>query len=89
MNMVARKDLLAKSNKKIVLKCGASSIILEKDGTIELRGVKIKLKGRASVMTKSVKIESEATGKNVVKGAMTDLVASGIAKIKGALVKIN
>jgi type VI secretion system secreted protein VgrG len=54
--------------------CGASSITLKKDGTIEIKGINIKINGAATVAVDSAKIDS---------------VAAAVHTIKGALVKIN
>ena len=59
---------------EIKLICGASSITLKNDGTIEIVGVNIKVNGSAKVAT---------------SGAMIDSAASGIQSISGGLVKIN
>ncbi len=70
----ASADVLVKAAEKITLECGASSITLKKDGTIEIKGKDIKISGSASV---------------AVDGAKIDSVASAVHTIKGNPVKIN
>ena len=67
-------DRVPLNNRKITLQTGASKIVMKKDGTIQISGVNIEIKG-------SAKIKAE--------GAMINIEASGINTIKGSLVKIN
>ena len=84
--------------------CGASSITMKKDGTIEIVGKDIKINGSSSVAVDSAKIDSVATAGHTLKGAdvkingsasvavdsaKIDSVATGVHTIKGAMVKIN
>jgi type VI secretion system secreted protein VgrG len=84
--------------------CGASSITMKKDGTIEIVGKDIKINGSSSVAVDSAKIDSVATAGHKLKGAdvkingsasvavdsaKIDSVATGVHTIKGAMVKIN
>ena len=81
---------------EIKMICGASSITMKKDGTIEIVGVNIKVNGTM--------IDSVASAAHTIKGAMVKVngsatvavdaplinsVASGVHTIQGALVKIN
>jgi len=89
---------------EIKLICGASSITMKKDGTIEIVGVNIKVNGSASIAVDSAKIDSVASAAHTIKGTMVKVngsanvavdapiinsVASGIHTIKGAMVKVN
>jgi type VI secretion system secreted protein VgrG len=68
------KKLVIDAGDQITLKTGAAQIVMKKDGTIEIKGVDITIKGQAKLTNQSVLITSEA---------------SGIHTIKGSLVKIN
>lgn len=67
-------DILINAKTEIKLQCGASSLSLKEDGTIEIKGLNIKINGSAGVAVDSAKIDS---------------VASAIHTIKGSMVKIN
>ncbi len=77
------------TNKQIELKVGQSSILMKKDGTIQIKGMKILIEGTTSVDIKGMNITSDAKVNNTMKGAMTTVEAKGINTVKGALVKIN
>ena len=90
---------------KITLLCGASAIVLEKDGTITINGKTISIGGTSDVEvfapTTSIGGQKEASmsvGSNSYKcdpagvttsGAMVTASAQGVHNITGALVKIN
>lgn len=89
---------------QIEIKCGQSSIVLKKDGTITLKGKDITLDATSKVEVKGANITSEAKSnhkvaglnvaseakvKNEVKGTMVNLDATGIAGVKGSLVKVG
>ncbi len=74
---------------QIVLQTGSASITMKKDGTIDIKGMKITIEGTQKIEEKAAQIKSEAQMKNEMKGAMVTVEASGINTIKGALVKIN
>jgi type VI secretion system secreted protein VgrG len=89
---------------EIKMVCGASSITMKKDGTIEITGVNIKINGSATIEERSARIGSAATGDNTiagarvevsgsasvrVTGALIDSEAAGANTVKGALVKLN
>ncbi len=60
----AEKVLQQSSEDKIEIKCGSSSIVLKKDGTIELKGSKIVLEGKSSISVKSsgsVSVQGQST----------------------------
>lgn len=67
-------NILINAKSEIKLQCGASSVSLKEDGTIEIKGLNIKINGTASVAVDSAKIDS---------------VAAAIHTIKGSMVKIN
>ncbi|MDR5759995.1 type VI secretion system tip protein TssI/VgrG [Caballeronia sp. LZ035] len=73
-------DLLVTSTTKITLQCGASSITMNKDGTITISGVKITSTGSTShaisgsaVTFDGSTITSSATGEHTVQGAKLKL----------------
>jgi type VI secretion system secreted protein VgrG len=68
------KKILIDAGDEITIQTGASKIVMKKDGTIEISGVQITVKGSATLENKAPMITSEA---------------SGIHTIKGSLVKIN
>ena len=81
---------------QITLECGAAKIVLKKDGTIEISGKDVKLKGTASTAIDATKVDVKGTQvavkgtKTAVEGSGTlDLTASGIASLKGSLTKIG
>jgi type VI secretion system secreted protein VgrG len=54
-------EILISSDKEITLKCGSSSIVMKKDGTITIKGKDITIKG-------SGKISAKASGNMTLKG---------------------
>ncbi|MCI0464063.1 MAG: type VI secretion system tip protein VgrG [Gemmataceae bacterium] len=69
----ASANVLIKAATEIKLECGASSITLKSDGTIEIKGVNIKTNGTASVAVDSAKIDSVATATHTIKGLMVKI----------------
>jgi len=61
--------VLIKAAEQIMLQCGSSSMLLKKDGTIEIKGMTVKITGSTSVAVEGAKIDSNASGVNTVKGA--------------------
>jgi type VI secretion system secreted protein VgrG len=68
------KKILIDAGDEITIQTGSSKIVMKKDGTIEISGVQITVKGSATLKNEAPMINSEA---------------SGIHTIKGSLVKIN
>jgi type VI secretion system secreted protein VgrG len=73
-------DVLLTSTTQIRLQCGASSITMKQDGSIEVRGVKVASVGSAShaisgstVTVDGSTITSSATGEHTVQGARLKL----------------
>lgn len=75
--------------KQIELKVGQASILMKKDGTIEIKGTKILIDAKMKVDIKGKMITSEAEIMNTTKGKLVTLEASALNTIKGGLVKIN
>ena len=82
---------------QIELKTGASSILLKKDGTIEIKGMKVGVEGTASVGVKgkaSVDIAggivtSKADTVNTVKGNIVLSEGKASNTVKGGMVMLN
>jgi len=68
---------------EISLACGAASITLKSDGSIDIQGAK-----KAAMGTPGTSFTAEPSGATV-SGAKVSATAIGIHEIKGALVKIN
>ena len=95
---VATKVMKLESKEKIVLLSGESSITLDKDGTITIKGKEIIIDGSTSVLTTSagtntVHADADATleGKNVGVGADTkvNIEGSSTVNIEGGTVTVN
>ena len=90
---------------QIELKCGQSSLILKKDGTITLKGKRIKMSGSTNIMLNGKDIVMKAQSKAVINGSQVAVNAktkatfggkaavaidsSGVLSAKGTLVKIG
>jgi len=90
------KRYVLEAGDEITLKTGSSQLVMKKDGTILLKGVKIKIDGANSITEKAgQKLEAQALQVSVkgtkveVQGTMLDLKASAIATLKGSLTKIG
>jgi type VI secretion system secreted protein VgrG len=71
------------SGDEISLSCGASSIVLKKDGTVEIQGVQVKISGSGTIDVKAGgKMGLQANG-------MMQAQSTGIMMLQGSLVKIN
>jgi type VI secretion system secreted protein VgrG len=84
------------ADEQIKLVCGAASIVLKADGTIEITGATLALSGtqQASVDSAQTAITgtqvSVSGTKTAVQGSGTlDLSSSGVATLKGSLTKIG
>lgn len=73
---------LEATDEQIEFKCGQSSMVLKKDGTIEIKGKDVKISGTNN-------IEIKATAKLDNAGATISSAASTMHEIKGTPVKIN
>ena len=81
---------------QITLECGLAKIVMKKDGTVEISGKDVKLKGTmkatvdaAQTAISGTQIDVKGT-KTAVQGSGTlDLASSGIASLKGSLTKIG
>jgi type VI secretion system secreted protein VgrG len=103
INVGAAFELIATD--KITLTTGQSSLVMNQDGTIELKGMTITVKGTAGVTVQvsstSVKLDPaqlklaatmvgiNGSAQTQVEGAMVEVSASGIAKISGAMIMIG
>jgi type VI secretion system secreted protein VgrG len=84
------------ADEQIKLVCGAASIVLKADGTVEISGTTLSLSGtqKASVDSAQTAISGtqvSLTGtKTAIQGSGTlDLSSGGIASLKGSLTKIG
>lgn len=85
-----------KAGDQITLEVGQAKIVMKSDGTIEMTGMQIKIKGNSKVEIDGT--QTAITGQQLdVKGTKTavegsgmlDLASSGIASLKGSLTKIG
>ena len=98
------KNYVLEAGDQITLKTGSSELVMKKDGTILIKGMKITLDGSQSVTVKGgtkIEVKSGATleikgiqvavkgTKTEVQGTLLDLKADAIASLKGALTKIG
>jgi type VI secretion system secreted protein VgrG len=99
------KKLDMDAGDEITLKTGQSKIVMKKDGTIEISGMKItvdskqfiKLKATQEINLKSslnlkaegTLVDVKASAKMSLKAALLDLSANAMAKLKGALTMIG
>ena len=89
---------------QIEIKCGQSSLVMKKDGTITLKGKDISLQGIGDIKVNGKNITSEAkmnykvAGLNVasdakamnqIKGPMAKMEAKGVAIVKGPVTKVG
>ncbi|MBK8977502.1 MAG: type VI secretion system tip protein VgrG [Planctomycetes bacterium] len=77
------------AGQEIVFKCGAASLTMKADGTIQLKGVQVTVEGAATLTAKSggqTKVEGMMTQ---VKGVMLDLKGDGLATLKGGITMIG
>lgn len=77
-------------NDEILLKSGLSSLLMKKDGTIELTGKNITITGsnsvKSQVSNQSVTCDTQMVA---TQGAKINSTAVGMHEISGALIKIN
>jgi type VI secretion system secreted protein VgrG len=90
------KQYTLKAGDQITLECGMAKIVMKKDGTIEISGKDVKVKGTASASLDGTQAEVSGTQvdvkgtKTAVAGSGTlDLSSGGIASLKGSLTKIG
>jgi type VI secretion system secreted protein VgrG len=85
-----------KAGQEITLEVGQSKLVMKSDGTIEITGLQVKIKGNSKVQIDGT--QTEVSGQQLdVKGTKTavqgtgmlDLASSGIASLKGSLTKIG
>ncbi len=69
----AGDKIVIKAANEIQLTCGSSSMVLKKNGQIEIKGMKIELKGSQSVKQEGAQINSEASAVNTIKGALVKI----------------
>jgi type VI secretion system secreted protein VgrG len=70
---------------QIELKCGQSSLILKKDGTITLKGKAINLEGSKDVKMEGGNITSKASMNNKIDGSNVKLKATLDATVEGGV----
>ena len=85
-----------KATNQITLEVGQAKIVMKSDGTIEISGSQLKLKGSASALIDATKatlsgttVEVSGTQTKVSGQAQLDLSASGQASLKGAITMIG
>jgi type VI secretion system secreted protein VgrG len=91
-------DKTVKVGSKITIECGAAKVVIDKSGSVTIKGksLSVECDGSVSVSAPQVEVSSsgevkiEASGKVEVKGSgPMKLEASGPVKVKGANVGIN
>jgi type VI secretion system secreted protein VgrG len=92
---VAKKYTLTAGD-TITLECGLAKILMKKDGTVEISGKDVKVKGSLKATVDATQTAISGTQvdvkgtKTAVQGSGTlDLASSGIASLKGTLTKIG
>lgn len=97
------KRYMLEAGDEVVIKTGASSLTMKKDGTIQLKGVDIKIEGSKSIVEKAGKEitldTTQLTAKGVqvqvkgtqtkVEGTIVEVKAGAVLTLKGSLTKIN
>jgi type VI secretion system secreted protein VgrG len=90
------KRFILEVGDEITIRTGSSQLVMKKDGTILLKGVKITIdaaqslteKAGQKIDIKAMQINGQGT-KVQLQGTMLDLKASAIATLKGSLTKIG
>ena len=97
------KRLVLEAGDEVLIKTGASSLVMKKDGTIQIKGVDIKISGSKSIVEKAGKEitldTTQLTAKGVqvqvkgtqtkVEGTIVEVKAGAVLTLKGGLTKIN
>ncbi len=68
--------------KTITIKCGDGKVIVEKDGTVTIKGKDITVKGDGTIKLEGQKLKMKSDG-------TAEIEASGAVKLKGSGVEIN
>jgi type VI secretion system secreted protein VgrG len=71
------------------IQCGASELILNHDGLIEIKGMDILVKANKDLSLQGMNVESLAKVSNNTKGAMVMSEAKGMNVVKGGMVQLN
>jgi len=66
-------NLTINAGSKITLETGQSKIVMSSDGTIEISGMSITIKGSTSIKEEAVQINIEASGINTIKGSLVKI----------------
>jgi type VI secretion system secreted protein VgrG len=69
----AGDKVLIQAANEIKLSVGQSSMVLKKNGTIEIKGMKIDIQGSQSVKQESAQITSDASAVNTIKGGLVKI----------------
>jgi type VI secretion system secreted protein VgrG len=78
-----------KADTEIQLEVGSSKLLMKKDGTIEMTGIDIAVKGSKMVTIKGGIVHSEADSEHQTKGAVVMSDGSATNTIKGGMVMLN
>jgi hypothetical protein len=73
----------------ILLQTGPSKLLLKNDGSIELSGINIGIKGTAKVETKGGQVVSAADTNHEISGAAVKSSGSATNTIQGGMVMLN
>jgi type VI secretion system secreted protein VgrG len=91
-----KKEYTLSAGDSLTLKCGSGKIVMKSDGSIEISGSEVKVKGTSSATVDAAQTTIKGTtldvkgSKTAVDGSGTlDLSSSGVASLKGSLTKIG
>ena len=78
-----------KAETEIQLEVGSSKLLMKKDGTIEMSGIDVAVKGSKMVTVKGGIVHSEADSEHQTKGAVVMSDGSATNTVKGGMVMLN
>ena len=73
LTLDAGDKILITAANEIKLSCGQASMVLKKNGNIEISGMKIDIKGSQSVKQEAAQITSDASAVNTIKGGLVKI----------------
>jgi type VI secretion system secreted protein VgrG len=67
------QTITVEAGQSITLKTGASSIVLQRDGTINIKGVNVTVEGQAQLVNKGMTVQVNGSVLTVVKGGLVQI----------------